>query len=488
VDAKDPAMNSPMRLGAVLLIAFAANLPAHVGSPDIFLEGNAGPYPLFVTIRPPVVIPGVAEVEIRIRARDIRQVRIVPTPMTGPGAKFAPTPDIAARSKEDPQFFTGSLWMMTSGSWQVKVTVEGAEGTGVLSVPVPALANRTESMQAGLGGFLFALMLLLAVGAISIAGAAAREAQLEPGEAPQQQQNRKARIAMMATAAVVALALYGGNNWWNAEANSYSRIIYKPLEMKASMSDATLRLQLQDPGWLPRRVDDFVPDHGHLMHLYVIRLPEMERVWHLHPEMISGGVFTHKLPPMPAGRYALYGDVVHESGFPETLVAEIDLPEVAGHPLTGDDSAGLVTPLSQAKAETRIFPWPGGARMIWDRELDVYPVKKPYAFRFRVETSEGKPAPDMELYMGMPGHAAFVRRDRSVFAHVHPTGSVPMAALTIAQNNAGDPHAGHTVQPASLPAEVSFPYGFPQPGEYRLFVQVRRGGAVQTAAFDVTVR
>ncbi len=488
MDAEDPAVKACMLRLILLLFSFVAGAWPHVGSPDIFLEGKAGPYPLFVTIRPPVVIPGVAEVEIRARSKEIREVRIVPTPMSGPGAKFAPTPDIAERSKQDPQFFTGSLWMMTSGSWQVKVMIEGPEGTGVLSVPVPALANRTESMQSGLGGFLFALMLLLAVGAVSIAGAAAREAQLEPGEDPQPPQKKKARIAMMITAGVVAFALYGGNNWWNAEAGSYSRIIYKPLEMKASMSDGTLRLQLQDPGWLPRRVDDFVPDHGHLMHLYVIRLPEMERVWHLHPEMTVGGVFTHALPPMPAGRYALYGDVVHESGFPETLVAEIDLPEVAGKPLSGDDSAGLATPLSQAKAETRVFQLPGGARMIWERELETYPVKKPYAFRFRVETADGKPAPDMELYMGMPGHAAFVRRDRSVFAHVHPTGSVPMAALTIAQKNVGDPHAGHAMQADRLPAEVSFPYGFPQAGEYRIFVQVRRGGQVQTAAFDATVR
>ena len=86
-----------MRL-ALLVLASGGLVCAHVGSPDIFLEGNAGPYPLFVTIRPPAVIPGVAEVEIRVRSKDISQVRIVPTPVSGAGARFAPTPDIAQRS------------------------------------------------------------------------------------------------------------------------------------------------------------------------------------------------------------------------------------------------------------------------------------------------------------------------------------------------------------------------------------------------------
>ena len=61
-----------MKIRAALLLAaslLAAPLPAHVGSPDIFFEGSAGPYKLLVTIRPPQVIPGIAEIEIRSRRR-----------------------------------------------------------------------------------------------------------------------------------------------------------------------------------------------------------------------------------------------------------------------------------------------------------------------------------------------------------------------------------------------------------------------------------
>jgi hypothetical protein len=228
-------------------------------------------------------------------------------------------------------------------------------------------------------------------------------------------------------------------------------------------------------------VDDFLPDHNHLMHMYVLSLPGMDRVWHLHPEMTASGIFTHTLPPMPAGKYALYADVVHESGFPETMVTEIDLPEVAGHPLTGDDSTG------EGKAQAKVFPLSDGYKMVWDRDADVYPTKKAYAFRFHIETPEGKTANDLEMYMGMPGHAAFVKRDRTVFAHVHPTGSVPMAALAVTQGASMDPHAMHEMDHAK-PAEVSFPYGFPSAGDYLVYVQIKRAGRVETGIFETQVK
>jgi hypothetical protein len=123
--------------------------------------------------------------------------------------------------------------------------------------------------------------------------------------------------------------------------------------------------------------------------------------------------------------------------------------------------------------------------MLWERGSAPLRVRQPYLFRFRVEDSSGQPVREMQLYMGMPGHAAFVRADRRVFAHVHLFGSVPMAALQLMQP--AKAHAGHTVTPEVLPDSVSFPYGFPKPGAYRIFVQVKRGGRIETGVFDTRV-
>jgi hypothetical protein len=215
------------------------------------------------------------------------------------GAQFAPAPDVMQRSKLDSNFFTGTLWMMEPGSWQVRIQAQGDKGSGQLSVPVPAIATRTKSMQFALSAGLFIMTMVLAVGIVSIVGAGVREGQLEPGSTPDAGSKRRARILMGATAALVVLILWGGNQWWSAEASGYAGNIYRPLEMSATIQPGDrLVLRLKNPDWaVPRQIDDFLPDHGHLMHLYVIRQPDADRVWHLHPEMTASGVFTHDLPP-----------------------------------------------------------------------------------------------------------------------------------------------------------------------------------------------
>jgi len=45
----------------------------------------------------------------------------------------------------------------------------------------------------------------------------------------------------------------------------------------------------------------------------------------------------------------------------------------------------------------------------------------------------------------------------------------------------------HAMHSEGMPAEVSFPWGFPQPGSYRIFVQVKRAGKVETGVFDTRV-
>ena len=459
-------------LAALLLAALpAADASAHIGSPAVFLDGMAGPYRLLVTIKPPYAIPGIAEVEVLTTDDDVSQVRIVPLPLTGPGAQFAPVPDVAKRSSQDPRLFTGSLWMMTAGAWQVRVAASGPRGDGQVAVPVPTLPSATLGMAPGLKVLLGALMLILCGGFVAIVATIAREAGLEPGDEPDAARRRRGRIAGVAAAAIVGAAVLLGNIWWGAEAEAYARYVYKPLEADAAIQgEGYLRIDLKDPGWIrTRRLDDFVPDHGHLMHLFILS-PALDRLLHLHPEQAGVGTFVQPLPGLAAGTYEVFADVVHQSGISETATARFETKELGGIALMDDDSQ-----------------WPrGGAagRIVWEQQGEPIVAGQLKTFTFRVEDQNGQPARDLELYMGMPGHAVFVKRDRRVFAHIHPGGSVPAAALAIASAQAESAHTSHL---AVLPPVVSFPYGFPEAGAYRIFVQVKRGGQVQTEAFDADV-
>lgn len=466
-------MSAVKRCGFALLL-LAGLACAHVGSPDVFFQGKAGPYPLLVAIRPPDVIPGVARIEVRVLGGAVSKVELTPTPMTGEGAKHPPVADLAERSASDPKYYQGALWLMRYGAWEVRIHVSGAAGEGELRVPVPALALKTQPMQQGMSYFLLGMMVFLAVGLVSIVGASMREAKVEPGVVVRGWP-AKTVVKMAVAAAIIVGALWFGKSWWADDAKSYSRNLYKPLSLTGSLSSAGLEVQLKDPGWMElRKLDDLVPDHGHLMHLFLIRWPQMDYVFHLHPEQRATGFFDTALPSLPAGTYRLYGDIVHETGLAETAVGEIALPVTTGTPLDGDDAGGA-TPTA-----TDSFALAGGYRMVM-RVPEPVKARLVNNFAFAILGPDGKEAA-LEPYMGMGGHAEFVKEDGSVFAHVHPTGSVSMASVAVAS-----PEAMVAMHQAEVGPVVSFPYGVPTPGRYRVFVQMRRDGRVETGAFGLSV-
>jgi hypothetical protein len=51
----------------------------------------------------------------------------------------------------------------------------------------------------------------------------------------------------------------------------------------------------------------------------------------------------------------------------------------------------------------------------------------------------------------------------------------------------GMDHSGQSGSNA-LPNDVSFPYGFPASGRYRIFVQMKHESTVETGVFDADVR
>ncbi|HEU0040414.1 MAG TPA: hypothetical protein VFR76_14190, partial [Verrucomicrobiae bacterium] len=320
----------------------------------------------------------------------------------------------------------------------------------------------------------------------------------------------------------------------------------KPLPVSAQVRaerDQPILTIIVDASERRGRWTPLIPDHGKLMHLFLVRDAEPGAFAHLHPVQRSGVEFEVPLPPLPAGPYHVYADVTHEDGFSETLVSIAEIPpaSLAMKRLWLGNSAEPICSIAVAQmlATNLFFPpdpddsWQmdggatasspqrrhflpdaarqvaetsGGYKMIWEnpeptvKNLDA-------SLRFKLLTSDNQPAP-IEPYMGMLGHAVVRRRDGAVFAHVHPVGTFSMAAQQFfvegkppqnsilpvprSSSSAQQPslavelHGSHTNR-AGTAGEISFPYAFPEPGAYRFWVQMKSQGRILTGVFDTTV-
>ena len=244
----------------------------------------------------------------------------------------------------------------------------------------------------------------------------------------------------------------------------------------------------------------------------------------------------------------MYADIVNYSGFSETVVDTMNIPE----PKVGDKSVKFTAeedtyvvtdpvnspgkvPLDEnvvicGKPGTKTV-FKDGSYAVWEGKPDK-PLEAgtAYSLNFEIFNPDGTPCTP-EPYLGMMGHVAIVRSDGSVYIHLHPTGTFAMAAEQIFINRVAD-----TTKIAKRPPSVmfrdsidrhlvklkamstadreqflmtemgmnktnnagesgmdhgnliSFPYSFPKEGRYRIFLQIKRNEKVLTGVFDVRVK
>ncbi|MGH7656385.1 MAG: hypothetical protein ACREN6_17180 [Gemmatimonadaceae bacterium] len=471
--------------GALLVTVLCA---AHVGSPDAYFEGTAGPYPVRVIIRSPQVIPAQAEIVVRVTGSGVQHVTATARAW-GMDARNAPPPDEAVRVAGDTTLWTLQLWIMRQGAYAVIVHVQGAAGEGTATVPYTAVALGVLTMNHTMAVVLAAAGLFLVAGLLTIITAAAGEATLPPGAEADDNVRRRARRVRWTAAAIIVAVLVGGRVWWSGEDRAYAAMVFRPTAARVTVRDVPaptggrpvrpghampptriLRFSLdptvaQQRTWVP-----LIPDHGKLLHFFLVKKNGLGAFAHLHPVEIDSLTFETAVPFLPAGDYFVFADVVHENGFAETMVQSVTLGNpaaMAWKPTDPDDAVfvgnGVRVP----------FRFDDGSTLSWDGASGAHLAGADARLRFTLRDAAGKPL-TVQPYMGMAAHAIVVRDDGKVFEHLHPTGTTPtLGAMPMTM---GD-----------LPGTLEFPWAFPKAGLYRVWVQFRRGGPVHSAAFDVTV-
>jgi hypothetical protein len=463
------------------------------------------------------------------------------------GREGAPPADEAKLVRGETNLYSAALWLMKAGAYSVDITIEGSRGQGTLVLPVNSMATNTRPMTRGYGIMLSALAILLFLGALKIAGAIFGESRLEPGARPTKKDRWRGRGAMGLAAVVLALLVFGGKKWWDIEdANYRNNSLYKPLPVSAlartERDQHILTIKL-DPAERRGQWTPLIPDHGKMMHLFLVRDGEPGAFAHLHPAHRSTVEFEVPLPPLPAGSYHVYADVTHEDGFAETLTATAEIPPASFGMKSlwlGDSAEPICSAAVAQRLATNLFLPPdaddswqmdnavrgasrqwnnlsidpaqrvvdagGGYKMIWENPGPLL-ENQDASLRFRLAAPDNQPAL-LEPYLGMLGHAVVRRQDGAVFAHIHPVGTFSMAAQEFfaegkagkrptltgqsgrlhaeQKSPAGQLHGNHT-NGVGTAGEVSFPYAFPKSGPYRIWVQTKTDGRILTAVFDTTV-
>jgi hypothetical protein len=198
-----------------------------------------------------------------------------------------------------------------------------------------------------------------------------------------------------------------------------------------------LKLSITEPD-SNETVKSFRTVHERILHLFIVGR-DLEYFEHVHPEVASDGSFilTHTIPP---GEYMVIADFLPVGGTTQMVQRALI---VGGKP---------------APAERAIVP--EDVRVTLKSEDFV--AGKYACLTFSVADGRtGAPVTDLEPYLGAPAHMLLVRSDLADAVHAHPE-----------ELATGGP-------------AISFHPLVPGPGDYKVWVQIQRGGRVFTFPFSL---
>jgi hypothetical protein len=543
-----------MRRKAFLLVTLIFILCGHVGSPGVIFEGMLGPYRILANINPPEVVPGTAVVTVIIPDNP-ESIALEARPVYwSAGLKGTPKADPLFAVPGEAGKYEGELWFMESGTSSVQLLMTAGGETFEAIIPVMAVPTAQKEMPMELGIVLSFLAILLVVLMVTIVASAMSDSIRDPGLERTSNTKKRSLIGIVVGSIVMLLILWGGKSWWDAESSAYQSYMFEPLSGQSEFIEEEdgnfLHLSIDTlktrQGRITRKISFMVPDHGKLMHMFLIRKGDLDVFAHIHPKRLDTLNFRVKLPPLPSGDYHVFADITRYTGFSETIVSDLSIPPssdfqlISNMPVTlgRDDTYTFSNPISNKPisldGDIMICgkpgiktDLPGGFSAVWETEAGKFEAEKLYNLDFALFDPAGEPAV-LDPYLGMMGHAVVLKHDGSVYIHLHPTGNYSMGSQQMLQERFKSGKIGFLDIPKSLSFQdsidqvisfldtlpdkerdsllmgdmvhynwenpeheehsvVSFPYAFPEKGNYRIWIQVKIDGQLVNGAFDVEV-
>jgi len=196
-----------------------------------------------------------------------------------------------------------------------------------------------------------------------------------------------------------------------------------------------LRFRIVDAEGDPVRRFDIL--HTKRMHVILAR-SDLTGFQHLHPRLGADGTWTTPVRFETPGAYRLFADFSHD-GTATTLAANLAV-DGSAEPVPLPDPSPTATS--------------GGG---YEVKLSGAPAHAGAETELRFAVSRGGHPVATEPYLGAGGHLVALREGDLAFLHVHPIESIAFAAT------------------------------FPTAGSYRLFLQFKVDGRVETVAFTKEV-